>query len=223
MFTQSCTTHRSRYIALYLALALLACLPLHADPIHSAAQKGKLDKVRALLAADPSLVNSRDKVGMTPLELAAQGDHRDVVEFLLDHGADVNARDSNGGFTAIDLALSSYHHQDVLQLLIAHGANVNTASKQGTTPLEEAAMRGQMDALQLLLSKGAQVNTLDSGGDTALLWALLMGHTDAAKMLIDAGADVNVRDGKGMTPLFVARRHDMDAIEKLLIAHGAHE
>ncbi|MGH9520538.1 MAG: ankyrin repeat domain-containing protein, partial [Terriglobales bacterium] len=151
--------------------------------------------MRDLVTANPAVVNSRDKMGETPLHLAAKSDHSDVVEFLLDHGADVNARDSNGGFTPLDLALSSFHYKDVLELLIARGANVNTASKQGITPLEEAVMRDQKDAIELLLSKGADINAQDSGGNTALLWALLMGHSDAAKILIAVGADVNVRNG----------------------------
>jgi ankyrin repeat protein len=193
------------------------------DPIHSAAEKGDLTKVKALIAQDPSLVSSKDKMGMTPLHMAARNDHKDVAEFLLASGADVNAKDSNGAFTPLDLALSSYHYMDVVTLLIDKGADVNARSGQGLSALMETAMRGQKDAAALLLAKGADVNAADSKGNTALLWALLLGHADFARTLVDANADVNARNGQGMTPLALAKRRDDVKFTDLLKQHGAHE
>jgi len=122
------------------------------DPIHSAAEKGDLAKVKALIAQDPSLASSKDKTGATPLHLAAKENHKDVAEFLLASGADVNAQDKYG-FTPLDLALSSYHYIDVVTLLLDKGANVNARSFQGLDALMEAAMRGQKDAAAMLLAK----------------------------------------------------------------------
>lgn len=194
-----------------------------ADPIHSAAEKGDLTKVKALIAQDPSLVNSKDKMGMTPLHLAAKNDHKDVAAFLLASGADVNAKDSNGAFAPLDLALSCYHYMDVVTLLIEKGADVNARSGQGLSALMETAMRGQKDAAALLLAKGADVNAVDSKGNTALIWAIMMGHMDFAKLLVDANADVNARNGLGFTPLTLTKRRDDLKLTDLLKQHGAHE
>jgi cytohesin len=206
---------------LSLAIALAFASRAFSDPIHSAAEKGDLAKVTSLIKGDPSLVSAKDKMGMTPLHVAARNDHKDVAEFLLANGADINAKDSNGEFTPLDLALSCYHYMDVVELLVAKGADVNARSKQGLTPLQETAMRGQKDAAELLLTKGADVNARDEKGDSPLLWALMMGHMDFAKILVDAGADVNAKSGQGVTPLLVVQRRSDSKMEDYLRQHGA--
>jgi len=193
------------------------------DPIHSAAQKGDLAKVKELITADPSLVSAKDKMGATPLHLAAKENHKDVAEFLLASGADVNAKDSNGGFTPLDFALGSYRYIEVVTLLIGKGADVNARSGQGLNALMETAMRGQKDAAALLMAKGADVNAVDSKGNTALHLALMMGHLDFARILIEANEDVNARNGFGLTPLALAKKGDDVKLIDLLKQHGARE
>jgi ankyrin repeat protein len=212
---------RPRAVLLALLVGIACSCSGFCDPIHSAAEKGDLAKVKELIKENPSLVSAKDKLGMTPLHLAAKNDRKDVADFLLASGADINAKDSNGGFTPLDLALSSYHYMDVVELLLARGADPNATSDQGLTPLQEAAMRGQKDAAELLLAKGADVNARDSKGDSPLLWAMLMGHMDFAKLLVDAKADVNAKNGQGVTPLFLAQRRGDNKMEDLLRQHGA--
>jgi ankyrin repeat protein len=207
-----------------LILLLCAASPLAvADPVHDAARKGNVAKLQELAAADPSVVSSADKMGRTPLHAAAENNQLNAATFLIEHGADVNAKDRNGGFTALDFALSSFHYIDMVRLLVEHGANVNTASSQGITPLQEAAMRGQKDAIVLLLAKGADVNACDDKGDSVLLWALMVGRMDAAVDLIEGGADVNARNAQGVSPLAIVKRRDNRKLQELLVSKGAHE
>jgi ankyrin repeat protein len=208
---------------LLLVVTLAWVVPAYCDPIHSAAEKGDLTKVKELLKQDPALVSARDKMGKTPLHLAAENDHKDVAEFLLANGADINAKDSNGGFTPLDLALSGARYKEMVEFLLAKGADANATSNQGLTPLMEAAMRGQRDAADLLLAKGANVNAVDSKGNTPLLWAMMMGHMDYAKLLVGANADVNAKNNQGVSPLFLAKRRDDVKLADLLRQHGAHE
>src|SRR5947208_5526509 len=66
-------------------------------PIHTAAQKADLRRVRELLDAEPALLNQGDHTGITPLHMAVMGSARNVIEFLLDRGANVHAiRSVNG-------------------------------------------------------------------------------------------------------------------------------
>jgi ankyrin repeat protein len=211
-----------RRLTIFLLFCVIGRLAV-ADPIHDAARKGNMDKLKELVAADPSVVSSVDKMGKTPLHIAALNNQLEAAAFLIEHGTDVNAKDRNGGFTALDLALSTYHYIDMVRLLIDKGANVNTASSQGITPLDEAAMRGQKDAIDLLVAKGADMNARDEKGDTALLWALMMGRNDAAVALVNAGADVTIGNGQGVTPLMAAKRHDNRKLEDLLVSKGARQ
>jgi ankyrin repeat protein len=70
-----------------------------------AAQTGDLDRVRALVANHPQLVSSRDASGATALHHAAGSGHRPIAEFLIQSGADPNARDSEFGATPAGWAI----------------------------------------------------------------------------------------------------------------------
>lgn len=66
----------------------------HLDALIEAAKRGSEKDVRAIVAALPELVSQRDETGATALHYAALGGHEDIARFLVEHGADVNARDA---------------------------------------------------------------------------------------------------------------------------------
>lgn len=74
----------------------------------------------------------------------------EVAEYLLEHGADVNAQDK-GGLIPLHNA-SSYGHLDIAALLIKHNTVVNATDKWGYTPLHEAAQKGRTQLCSLLVS-----------------------------------------------------------------------
>ncbi len=128
--------------------------------IHKAAFRGNLNEIKELLAsgADP---NDPDKKGLTPLMLATQKRHKDVMAALISHGADVNAK-LNHGFTALFYPCM-FGGADLAKLLIDSGADVN-AREDGNTPLMWAAFRGHVDIVALLLANGADPDTTDDTG-----------------------------------------------------------
>src|ERR1039457_3502221 len=87
-------------VSLFAALILAALLGgscAFCGEIHTAAQKGDLAKVKALLKDNPDLVFSKDnQFGVTPLHVAAAQGYKDLAEFLLTANADVNAKANNG-------------------------------------------------------------------------------------------------------------------------------
>ena len=104
--------------------------------IHDAAKGGDVEKIKALLKANPELVSMKDRSGKTPLHSAAAKGHKNVADLLLAKGADVNAKD-NAGLTPLHCAAAN-EHKNVAELLLAKGADVNAKSKNGNTPLKEA-------------------------------------------------------------------------------------
>lgn len=92
----------------------------------------------------------------------------EAVKWLLDHGADVNAReDDKYGWTAL-LYAQENHHLDIVKALIHKGADVNMGDNNRRTPLICASRLGNTDIVKELLAAGADVNAKDNVGWTAL-------------------------------------------------------
>ncbi len=135
--------------------------------LHEAAMNGKLEKAKALIKANPNLVNSQASYGnVTPLQLAARYGHRDVAELLLANKADVEAK-SYGGWTAL-LNAAFGGHKDMVELLLTNKADVNYKEDAGRTPLHVATENGYTEIAALLLASKADVNVKDRDGDTPL-------------------------------------------------------
>ncbi len=151
--------------------------------IFEAAVVGKVQRVEALLAADPSLANGYAPDGFPLLGLAAFFGHREVVDLLLRHGAEVNAVSRNAtGYTALTGAVAG-GHAEIAAALLAAGANANHRYGAGYTPLYEAAAGGKTKIVALLLAHGADPNARTDDGQTPFLVAEAKGHADVAALL----------------------------------------
>ncbi|PCD38699.1 hypothetical protein AU210_007164 [Fusarium oxysporum f. sp. radicis-cucumerinum] len=132
----------------------------------------------------------------TAFQAASAGGHIQVVERLLEAGADVNAAATvSEGRTALQAASEGGHIQVVDRLLEA-GANVNTAAAKyrGRTALQAASEGGYIQVVERLLEAGADVNAAAAakyGGRTALQAASAGGYIQVVERLLEAGADVN--------------------------------
>ncbi|CDW57235.1 tankyrase 1 [Trichuris trichiura] len=111
--------------------------------ILEAAKRGELDNLFCCCELPLSI---------EPLSLAGYNNY-EVAEFLIQKGADVNAKD-RGGLIPLHNA-ASYGHFEIGQLLIQHGALANAQDLWGFTPLHEASQKGRFQLVSFLLSHGA--------------------------------------------------------------------
>jgi hypothetical protein len=155
------------------------------SPIHKAARAGSLDAVRALIQADPTLVNARNAFGVTPLYLAVGANQLAVAKLLIEVGADIHAKSSVGQSPLG--AAAALGHAEIVTLLLANGANVNDHSNVIPTPLQMAAANGHKDVVEILLAHGADVSA-KGGGRTALQRARQEGYQDVVEILLAHGA-----------------------------------
>jgi ankyrin repeat protein len=192
------------------------------EDILAAAKAGDRLAVETALAAGAS-VNAVDAKGLsplglsglTPLGLASAYGHRNVVELLLNQGANISAVDAMGQ-TPLHLA-AQYGNVDVAALLIEHGADVDARDIFGVTPLQCAAVRGDKNVSSLLIKRGAIVNAQNSNGRTALHLAATEGHREVVALLLAHGADVRIRSSFGQTPLQEMQTSSIDPATKAKI------
>lgn len=87
---------------------------------HAAARLGLMDRLRELIAADPSVVHARGGDGQSPLHFART---IDVAAYLLDHGADIDARDVDHESTPAQYMVKE--RQDVARYLVSRGCDTD--------------------------------------------------------------------------------------------------
>ena len=119
--------------------------------IIKAAKCGDLEKVRSLLRTDADLVNALDADGSTPLHCATWKGHLEIVAFLLDAGADVNAHNRNEHWGTTPLHAAAHANQAAIaQLLIEHGAAVMAQDLNGKTPMHHTTFHKAKAVARLL-------------------------------------------------------------------------
>ncbi|KTF86185.1 hypothetical protein cypCar_00016699 [Cyprinus carpio] len=139
----------------------------------------------------------------TPLHLAAGYNRVRIVQLLLQHGADVHAKDK-GGLVPLHNACS-YGHYEVTELLLKHGACVNAMDLWQFTPLHEAASKNRVEVCSLLLSHGADPTLVNCHGKSAVD----MAPTPELKERL-------TYEFKGNSLLQAAREADMTKVKKTL-------
>ena len=172
----------------------------------------RLATVKILVDGGANL-NVQDDKGHTPLMIHAENGNKDIVSYLIAHGARVDRKDP-AGRTALHLT----GHLTIVKTLVDGGASVNVQDDEGHTPLMIHAENGNKDIVFYLITHGAHVDRKDPAGRTALH---LTGHLTIVKTLVDGGASVNVQDDKGHTPLMIHAENGNKDIVSYLIAHGA--
>ncbi|KAH8853107.1 Ankyrin repeat and MYND domain-containing protein 2 [Schistosoma japonicum] len=125
------------------------------DSFRNALSISDIEKVKSLLSVDKSLINSYDKEGLSPLQLACFRGNLPIVEFLLKCGASVNSTSHKQGYTALMFAGLS-GNIEIVELLLHYGARVNDVNSIGRTASQMAAFVGRYSDLHVLTS--TQIN-----------------------------------------------------------------
>lgn len=131
-----------------LALGAAPCPP-------EAAALGDVARLRTLAAAEPAAVAVAGADGFPPIHLAAHFGRADAVRALLELGADVAQRSTNGLANTPLHAAAAGGQDATVALLVEAGAPVDARDAQQNTPLMIAAANGLVESVRLLLARGA--------------------------------------------------------------------
>ena len=168
----------------------------------------------------------------TFLLIAAEEGHDQLIQLLLDQGANVNAQ---GGEYGNALQAASYRgHDQMVQMLLDKGANINAQGGYYGNALQAASGEGHDQVVQMLLDTGADVNAQvkyygkgvnvnAQGGyyDNALYAASKGGHNQVVHMLLDKGANVNTQGENFNNALQAASGGGHNQVVQMLLDKGA--
>uniref|UniRef100_A0A914WYR6 K Homology domain-containing protein n=1 Tax=Plectus sambesii TaxID=2011161 RepID=A0A914WYR6_9BILA len=158
----------------------------------------------------------------TALTLACAGGHEELVELLLQRGADIEHRDKKG-FTPLILAATA-GHVGVVETLLNHGACIEAQSERTKdTALSLACSGGRKEVVDLLLKRNANKEHRNVSDYTPLSLAASGGYVDIVISLLNAGAEINSRTGSklGISPLMLAAMNGHTQATKVLLERGS--
>lgn len=173
----------------------------------------------AVYIVDPDVVNLHFGHTGDPVTVAVSTNNIDVLSFLLDKGADVNAGQYLSRWSPIALA-AKCSTEEIISALVHHGAQVS-----GSNALQHAAYYGRLDLLRCLADLGADVNDTPNYDhvpklfdtlETPLHSAARAGNLETLKHLLDHGADAELKDSEGRKVSDVARGSSRESILELL-------
>lgn len=165
-------------------------------------------------------LNQTDEHDFTPLMAAASENHEEVVQLLIDAGAEINFVNAHGWTALIEAADEGSYESAVV--LIKAGADANLkGNNNNRSALAMAASEGHMDVFRLLVENGADVLAMQ-GKRHPLHEAAEEGELLALRTILQIGSDINVTDEHGRTPLsYAAEEGHLEVISTLLKAGAA--
>ncbi len=143
------------------------------------------------------------------------------TEFLLQHGADPNIRQSRSGSTALRYAVLE-DLPALVRTLLAHGADLTLTYPDGQTVLHLAAQRASASVVELLCAAHANPEIRNTSGNTPLDEAVRRGRNASVAVLLRFKADANrVRESDGRGPLHEACIQGYARLIPMLVEAGA--
>ncbi|KAL7791573.1 ankyrin repeat-containing domain protein [Trichoderma ceciliae] len=212
-------------------------IPRQLTAVHIAAFFGLYDEVAKLLAEgyEPDI---QDSLSRTPLWWATWSGHanvkfyslyalmtaavygnKDIVELLLEKGANIEAQTLYNQTSL--LFATEIGDASIIRLLLANGASLETKDFWNRTPLIMAIQRGLKNIIDLFIEHGADINMAIQQHFTPLTFAIMEGDKNILEFLIERGANLDARDGRHWTPLTIAIEGGNRDIVEVLVEKGA--
>lgn len=132
------------------------------DKFLEVVSSGDLIKVKELIGQNKELVNCKTIYGITPLMISAIDSYNDIGLYLIEQGANINAKDKKGTNAFMYAAYSN--SIILLKKFIELKVNVNDVDENGNTALMKAVLKSNSLAIKILLEAGADPNIRNKRG-----------------------------------------------------------
>ena len=227
---------KTRFMSLFIILIVFIAVSIDClaqnriDELMRVTDQGDFDEFTSFMdeVRNRQLINMPDSSGSTALMVASYKDHRDIVNFLLREGADIDKKNNNG--TTALMAAVGLGNEEIVRVLLDRGAaDPNVRNKDNDTALMIAIRYEQIEVIDDLLLAGASFGGRDiyDVQNSDLYLELMMNSTmvhrlDIVRYLLEEGViDVNAQTEAGVTTLMVASRYNATDITEYLLEMGA--
>jgi len=196
-----------------------------AQDLFESIQKGDLESIEQLIANDPELVNLR-RGSLYPLHLAVRSGKKEIAEFLISKGADIDRFAKNASefapfeFSAMTEAVR-FNNLDMVKMFVERGADLDKVTSLEESYLHYAAFMNRTEIAEHLIESGMDVNIKKRGDITPLHLAAVRGFSSMAGMLIKRGAVLDIKSTDGGTPLHFAEAAGNAETAEFLRSKGA--
>ncbi|XP_046585282.1 putative ankyrin repeat protein RF_0381 [Haliotis rubra] len=188
--------------------------------LHVACSRDNVDIVEYVFSHRIADIDSRDRVGRTPVLYAAGKGNKKIVDLLVSKGCNLSVVDDQGRNILHAACLGD--NEDIVKDLLSRGiADIDSRDDRGKTPAMYATEKGNKKVVDLLVSKGCNLSVVDNLGGNILHVACLGDNEDIVKDLLSRGiADIDSRDDRGRTPVMYAAEKGNKKVVDLLVSKG---
>ena len=186
-------------------------------------EDGNLDELKNFIKNGGNINTVHDNKSLLHFAIDnCENNYFEVIELLINNGADVNSHESYMKETPLHrICARTKPKIDVAKLLLDRGTNVNAENISGKTPVFYCNFSYSIELLNLLVKYGADIKHTDKYNNTLLHDDYLNCNAetfeDFLKVLITLGFNINSKNNVGHTPLYLCTDKE---IENILIKYG---
>ncbi|MDH5655085.1 MAG: ankyrin repeat domain-containing protein [Spirochaetia bacterium] len=203
------------------------------DQFMDKCKEGNLEAVKAFVSLGVDVNFREDSSKEMPLTRATEGNHPEIIEFLIKSGAQINARD-DGGDTALMTAIN-WNHPEAAEKLLEMGADPDIPDNYQNIPLvqnletaiedkdegKKKKVETRKKITDILLEGGADPNAEAVSRDSMLHFALSKGKKNLLLKCLSYKGNPNLSDKSGSTLLMIAAAEENQKMVSLLLENGA--
>ncbi|XP_075228695.1 transient receptor potential cation channel A1 [Lycorma delicatula] len=186
-----------------------------------AAESGNLEDFNRLFLAEPARLGVRDSKGRAAAHQAAARNKVNILQFIYNHGGDLNIRDHMGN-TPLHIAIE-YESFEVIEYLLQIGVQTNILNEKKQAPIHLVTELNKVSVLQLIRKYKDKFDVLQGGehGRTALHLAAIYDHDECARILIsEYGACPRRSCNNGYYPIHEAAKNASSRTMEVFLQWG---
>ncbi|KAL2825756.1 ankyrin repeat-containing domain protein [Aspergillus cavernicola] len=188
-------------------------------PITSAISGGDVETIRIILQAMKKILSMeeyREELTRTAMESAIVASRTNIIDLLLEEGADINGETGVENITPLARAIYRNKHGSIEYLIDRGASTVDITLPDQVDPLYYAAACGYADLIRVLFKRNIAGRNIE-----ALAFAASRGYEEIVRLLLDGGADPNAVGRTGQAPIYGAALRGSEGLVTMLLEAGA--